>query len=81
MGGKIGLVAENEKTKYCYREVDFYRDGFIAVVFVRAMDGNEQMIHAMMAVYKNLKESRVFKIIQVKNRINTPNRDYLVNMM
>lgn len=31
-------------------------------------------------VYKNLKESKVFKIIQVKNRINTPNRDYLVNM-
>ncbi len=49
-------MAEIEKTKYCYREVDFYRDGFIAVVFVRAMDGNEQMIHAMMAVYKNLKD-------------------------
>lgn len=31
-------------------------------------------------VYENLKRSAVFKIIQVKNRIDTPNRDFLINM-
>lgn len=50
------MVAENKKIKYCYREVEFVKEGYIAVVFVKAINGNEEFTNPMQMVYTNLKE-------------------------
>jgi len=49
-------VTENKKIKYCYREVGFIKEGYIASVFVKAINGDEEFVNPMLAVYKNLKE-------------------------
>lgn len=49
-------MTENKKIKYCYREVDFYRDGFIALVFAKVINGDAEFIYSMTPVYKNIKE-------------------------
>lgn len=49
-------MTENKKIKYCYREVGFIKEGYIASVFVKAINGDEEFVNPMLAVYKNLKE-------------------------
>jgi len=51
--------------KYCYRKVNFPIDGYVAAVFWKSTDGEANLLHIMLPIYKNLKvvgkELRFFK--------------------
>ena len=49
-------MAKNKKGDFCFREVEFYKEGYISVAFWRAKNGSEQLFHPMTTVYRDLKE-------------------------
>lgn len=65
----------DKKNKFCFREVDFYKEGYVAVAFWRAENGTEKLFHPMTTVYKDLKELGMeLKMLKkdFKNQKNDP---------
>ena len=44
----------DKKKKFCFREVDFYKEGYIAVLLING-DDEKKFLYPMLTVYKDLK--------------------------
>lgn len=61
--------------KYCYREVDFYQEGYMGMIFFKGEDNENKILYPMTRVYKSLKplkkEIKELKMV-LENRNNDP---------
>ena len=71
-------MTKNNK-KYCYREVGFYKEGYIGFIFMKGKDDDSQMLYPLELVYKDLKalEKRIKELkLEIKKNKDNPAEVY-----